>query len=267
MGSSEHTVLSGFQAKNNWGELTTLTDRCFYLRRYIRSLSDSQIRSSSALHPGGYHDDTSDLFIVNEDGLDDLSNYQDNILHKIDALPTNIKFPSPAWEFIQQSMIAMSREYKIHLQVNEDYIPTVVSRLVELIRADEFLQKHIICFKCRVVFQREIPDFDRAVIVIYLALLEKRREARNMCCNVLTRLKEGLAEYQGYANGYVPIYNYPVSDLMSFIQIGTDTKFKLKRILGEVRFNRLFPAKFYQALLLDEKLEYYFKGGVGEEED
>ncbi|MCX6744649.1 MAG: hypothetical protein NTX82_03955 [Candidatus Parcubacteria bacterium] len=256
MSDSDHTRVSNFEVLDQWGDLTTLTDRRFYLRRLVRVASVNEVRAAD-FHPGGFDHHTSNLFNVNETALNDLIDYQCDVLEKVWTLPDNIGFHSPEWQILQKAIIPMSREFKIHLQPSEEHIPLVVSRLVDLIMADRFLQQSIVCFKCKVIFQSQEPKLDRAIIIVYLALLEKRQEARIMCRQVLTKLKAGLAEYEYCSNGSVPIYNYPVSDLISLIQIGTDTKFHLAKILGDKKFNRLFPAKFHHALLMDEKPEYY----------
>jgi len=256
MDDTEHTRLSGFEVLKEWGDLTTLGERRFYLRRLVRHESDHKIRSAD-FHPGGFNKHTSNLFNVNKDAVMDLIVHQRDVLDQVWALPDNIRKHSPEWELLKKWIIPISREYKIHLQPKEEHIPSLVSRLVEMIVQDEFLQQSIVGFKCRVIFQNSRPDDKRAIIVLYLVLLKKRNQARQMCGRVLAKLKDGLAEYEACSNGRLPIYNYPVTDLMSFIQVGTDTKFQLKRILGEEKFNQLFPAKLHQSLLLDEKLEYY----------
>ncbi len=256
MSETEYTRVSNFEIVDKWGSFTTLEERRFYLKRLVRFESDNMIRNSEII-PGGYDLHTSNLFSVNENSIDTLVRYQLDVLDEVWALPPNIRFQSEAWQILQAAMIPMSREFKIHLQPREDFVPVVVSRLVELIMSDSFLQQNIIAFKCKVIFQSREPEYNRAIIIIYLSLLEKRKMARQMCALVLRKLKDGLAEYEAYSNGKLPIINFPVTDLMSFIQIGTDTKFRLYKILGEKRFNQLFPVEFHQALLMDEKPEYF----------
>lgn len=256
MRDSDHTRISDFQIVDQWGNFTTLDQRRFYLRRLVRVLSDDMI-SASEYHPGGYDRHTSNLFHVNQEAMEEVRAHQTDVLSKVWGLPDNIIFHSPEWEILQQVITPMSREFKIHLQPQEDHIPEVVSRLVALIMTDEFLAQSIACFKCRVIFQSQQPPDNRAIIIIYLTLEKKRQAARNMCRQVLAKLSNGLADCECFSNGILPIWNYPVNDLISFIQIGTDTKLHLVKILGERRFNLLFPEKFYRALLMDEKIEYY----------
>ena len=258
MSDTDTTRLSGFEVVDKWGSFTTLDQRRFYLRRLVRFESDNMIQSSE-IHPGGFKDHTSNLFKVNAEALNDLISYQRDVLEKVWALPDNIKFPSPEWQILQEAIVPMSREFKIHLQPREEHIPMVVSKIVDLIMSDKFLQQNIATFKCKIIFQSRQLKYNRAIIIVYLVMQKKRQEARARCGQVLAKLTEGLAEYEFCSNGCLPVYNYPVNDLISLLQIGTDTRFHLVKILGEKRFNQLFPAKFHQALLLDEKLEYYLK--------
>jgi hypothetical protein len=257
MSDSDHTRVSDFEQVEHWGDLRTLQERRFYLRRLVRVESDNLIRQSIDIAPGGFDDDTSNLFVVNEKIMSGLLNCNDLIKEKVWPLPPDLIFHSPEWGILQQSMPLLSREFKIHIQPEEIYIPEVVTQLAHLIVEDKFLQHNIGCFKCKVIFQNQLPRYNRAIIIIYLALRTKRQAARDMCRQVVAKLKAGLADFEDCNNGKLPIYNYPVTKLISLIQVGTDTKFKLRKILGEARFNQLFPAKFHQALLMDEKIEYY----------
>jgi len=257
MNETEDTRLINFEKLEQWGDLTTLEERRFYLRRLVRHESGHKIKAAD-FHPGGYNINVSNLFVVREEAIAIFLKYHFEVLNKIKELPDNIRFKSLEWKILQQHMTLMSREFKVHLQPKEEYVPMVISRIIELIMADDFLQQYIASFKCQIMIQDQPLNYSRAIIILYLPLLKKRQQARDMCRQVLAKLKNGLSEYESCANGHLPIYNYPVSDLISFIQIGTDTKFQLKKILGKKRFDILFPKEFFQALLMDEKLEYYF---------
>lgn len=247
------TRIIGFERLEQWGDLKEKEDRRFYLRRLVKTDSGSRIRPAG-FEPGGYGYDTSDLFIVNRDLLDEQTKLHKEVVHQLKDLPANIKSQTPEWQVLQQYVIRLSREYKIHLQPREECIPEAIVRLVEILLIDRFSQENIAAFKCKVVFLNESV---RAVIVIYLNLLEKRSQARAMCKQMLAKIRVGFSDLEYTSLGRLPIYNYPVTDLISFIQVGTDSKFELKRILGPKRFDQLFPAKFHQALLMDEKLGYY----------
>jgi hypothetical protein len=180
MGDTEYTRISDFKFADQWGDFTTLDERRFYLRRFVRVLSNNMIRASE-YHPGGFDRHTSNLFHVNQEALEDLRVHQTDFLSKVWALPNNIIFHSPEWDILQQVITPMSREFKIHLQPREEHIPEVVGRLVELIMTDDFLWQSIACFKCRVIFQQKQPLDNRAIIIIYLSVEKKRQAARNIC--------------------------------------------------------------------------------------
>ncbi len=254
----DHTILTDFKPLDQWGDLVTLQERRFYLRRLVLHDSNYKIRAAK-FAPGGYDRDTSDLFLVNTSATQALISYQLKVLDKISSLPDNISFQSEEWQILQGNILSMSKEFKIHLQPQEEHIPLIISRLVSLILADELLQSAIAAFKCRIFFHKDRPNNKRAIIVIYLSRSETRKQARLTCKQLLFKLKEGLAQYEFSASNNLPIYNYPITKLISFIQMGTDVKFHLKRILGDQKFNRLFPSEFYHALLMDEKVEYYLE--------
>lgn len=254
--ANDDTRLSDFVQLEKWGDFRTLNDRRFYLKRLVYHDSNAKIRAAK-FKPGGFNDDTSHLFQVNQAVDDMLIRHQLEVINQVNKLPSDIRKSSPNWKVLQKYINQLSKEYKVHLQPHEDFIPETISRLVTMILNDRFLQDNIGGFKCRVCFPEELQATNRATVVIYLRILEKRNEARRMCALVLAKLKNRLGELENKADGRLPIYNYPVTKLISFIQIGTDTKFELRRILGERNFNRVFPVKFHHALLLDEKAEYY----------
>lgn len=254
--STEDTRVTGFEKQESWGDFTTLQERRFYLRQLVRTESDNRIKQSVEIAPGGFYEDTSNLFVVNSKMMTGLLNCSQQVKEKVWSLPPNIVFHSPEWQILQQSMPILSREFKIHIQAQELYIPEVITRLVHLIVADKYLQYNIGCFKCKVIFQKQTSSYSRATIILYLALISGRQAAREMCRQVLIRLKAGLADYEFCATGRLPIYNYPVTDLISLIQVGTDTKFRLLKILGEKKFRKLFPDQYHNAILMDENPDY-----------
>ncbi len=252
---SDPTRIVNYERVEHWGDMKTLETRRFYLRRFVLDESEYLIRAAE-FDPGGYGYDTSDLFLI--DKLQILPHLQlsTEVLHKLGDLPDNIISKTPEWQLLQEYVIRMSREYKIHLQAGEDFIPDAIGRLVEMIRINQFLRENIAAFKCKVVLLDQRNN-DRAIIIVYLKLQKKRSEARAMVKKMLVLFQTGFSDLEYCADGCLPIYNYPVTKLISFIQVGTDAKFQLARILGQERFEKLFPKKFNRALLMDEKLEYY----------
>ncbi|MFC1598972.1 hypothetical protein ACFL2U_03135 [Patescibacteria group bacterium] len=246
-----------FDLSQGWADHKTTISRRKYLIEIIADCSGGQIVTAK-FKPGGFDYDTSHLFLVEHDvKIARLIKLQLQVIDKVKYLPKHIIFQSRQWQDLAKKMKYLSREFKIHIQPQEDKIPLIISRLVELIMADAFLLENIAGFKTRVRFGSNHLSENRGTIVLYLPFKKRRKDAQLICQQVLARLKAGLVDYEQYAEGRLPIYNFPVTDLISLIQVGTDAKFQLSKILGERRFDLLFPKKYNQALLMDEDPQFY----------
>lgn len=252
-------MINQYDLEQGWQDHDTLKKRRLYLIDLIEYFSQGKIIVAK-LKPGGFQQEASHLFwpsYFDDNKIQAIKDFHYKVVEKVNDLPNNIIFKSNHWLKLENYMKSLSREFKIHLQPQEHYIPLVMARLIELLSSDNFLLENIIGLKVAALFPAKYLYENRATIVVYLDHKAKRQETRLICQQALLKLKTGLADYEQYAENRLPIYNFPLTDLISFIQVGTDAKFRLKKVLGHKRFNILFPQTYYQALLMDEDPQFY----------
>ncbi len=248
-----------YDLNQGWASNDTAKSRRLYLIGLVNHFSQGKIVKSK-LKPAGFDDERSDLFWpyhFDDDRIKLIKKFHAEVHDKIRKLPDNIVFKSNRWQMLEKYINQLSREFKIHLQPQEDKIPLVVARLTELLSSDQFFLDNILGFKLPALFPAKYLSENRAAIVVYLDYKENRKQARSICQQALAKLKTGLADCEKDAESRLPVYNFPVTDLISFIQVGTDLKFYLENILGQHRFDILFPREYYQALLMDEDPTFY----------